>query len=264
MPSISSSAGIDATIYKLMVNPKAVNILGVDVNTINKRELLELVRIWAGENKPRSISYVNAHCINVAYKDSEYREALKKMDLVYADGMGVVMAGRFLYGSYIKKITGRDWIDNFCKLAVNQHLRVYILAGKPGILSLAIERMRKEYPELDIAGFNDGFFTRKSENEVLYEIKSTRPHIVFIGMGIPQQEKWVGENRGKIIAPVCWNVGALFDYVAGLEPQVPGWMDKIALEWLWRLMMDPSGKWKRYLVGNPLFILRILYQKLSL
>src|SRR4030067_1133154 len=99
MPSISSSAGIDAAIYKLMVNPKTINILGVDVNTINKRELLELVHIWAGENKPRSISYVNAHCVNVAYVDPVYRAALNKMDLVYADGGGVVMAGGFLSGS---------------------------------------------------------------------------------------------------------------------------------------------------------------------
>jgi N-acetylglucosaminyldiphosphoundecaprenol N-acetyl-beta-D-mannosaminyltransferase len=174
----------------------------------------------------------------------------------------VVKAGYFLNGSCLYKITGRDWIDNFCRLAVGHQLRVYILAGKPGILSLANQRLKDRYPSLEIVGFSDGFFIGKSECEVLREIDSVRPHVVFVGKGIPQQEKWVWENREEINAPVCWSVGALFDYVAGLESPVPEWMDKIALEWLWRLMIDPGGKWKRYLVGNPLFVLRILHRKL--
>ena len=82
-------------------------------------------------------------------------------------------------------------------------------------------------------------------------------------MGTPLQEKWLAAHRHQINAPVCWAVGALFDYVAGEEAPVPDWLDRINLEWLWRLLVNPLDKWKRYLIGNPIFLLRILRQKLQ-
>jgi N-acetylglucosaminyldiphosphoundecaprenol N-acetyl-beta-D-mannosaminyltransferase len=98
---------------------------------------------------------------------------------------------------------------------------------------------------------------------VLQEISDLAPHVLFVGLGTPCQEKWIEEKLPGLAVPVIWAVGAMFDFVAGVEPRVPTWMNALGLEWFWRFLMDPIGKWRRYLIGNPLFIYRILRQKWS-
>jgi N-acetylglucosaminyldiphosphoundecaprenol N-acetyl-beta-D-mannosaminyltransferase len=224
----------------------------VDVNG-----LLTLVLNWSQSEQKRTIFYVNAHCLNLAYEDSKFRQLLNWADLVYSDGISVVWTSRLFHGCRLYKMTGADWIDEFSISAVQEGLRVYILAGKPGVAQLAAHNLLKTYPSMQIVGSCDGYFIEKDERRVFEEIHANKPHIVFVGMGTTAQENWIGIHRSEIDAPVCWAVGALFDFVAGIEPRVPGWMNTLALEWLWRWMMDPVGKWRRYLVGNPLYIYRI-------
>ncbi|HEX7973595.1 MAG TPA: WecB/TagA/CpsF family glycosyltransferase [Anaerolineales bacterium] len=254
----------------VVANLESVNILGVQVASLDRNAMMDLVLGWAdrgggdeGKCPARTILYVNAHCLNIASVDQNYRSLLNQADLVYPDGISVVWAGKLLHGCQMYKITGADWIYNFCEAAVRRCLRVYILAGKPGIAALAGANLERIYPGLQIVGARDGYFAEKSESEVLQELAQTSPDVVFVGMGVPRQEKWIADHRAEIATPVCWAVGALFDYVAGKEPRVPVWLNALALEWLWRLLIDPTGKWKRYLFGNPLFIFRILLQKLG-
>ncbi len=256
-------------------NLETVNILGVDVACLDVQGILDLVHKWSGPNAQAplgtkyTILYVNAHCLNTACGDENYRRILNQADLVYSDGISVVWASRILGGCELHKMTGADWIDDFSARAENTALsdagglRIYILAGKPGIAERASENLLKKYPGLQIVGACDGYFRQMSEAQILQDIAAKKPHILFVGMGIPVQEEWIAAHRQDIPAPVCWAVGALFDYVAGVEPRVPGWMNALALEWLWRLMIDPLGKWRRYILGNPLFAWHILGQKLN-
>ena len=232
--------------------------------------MIETVFEWAGRkdlpedpSPLRTVLYVNAHCLSIASTDSSYHRLLNRADLVYPDGISVVWAGRWLGSACLHKITGADWINNVCEGALNRGLRLYILAGKPGVPQAARAALLKRYPGLEIVGACDGFFIEKNEADVLNEINQTAPDIIFVGMGAPLQEKWIAAHRLEIHAPVCWAVGALFDYVAGVEPRVPAWLNSLAMEWLWRLLIDPAGKWRRYLIGNPLFLYRILRQKLK-
>jgi len=246
------------------VNPETerVNILGVKVNCDDKQTILKKVVKWAGENYPRTITYVNAHCINLSYQNIEYRDAINQADLVYSDGISVVWASQILNGCQLDKVTGREWIFDLCELAIANNLRIYILAGAPNIAHSASEKLRNRWPNLRIVGTSDGYFREKKNDQILEEINSSKPHILLVGMGSPQQEFWISKHRDVISAPICWSVGALFDYVAGVEPSVPTWMNKLALEWMWRLFIDPRGKWKRYIIGNPSFAARVLHQKL--
>ncbi len=239
----------------------SVDILGVPVDPVSKTRLLHEVLTWAREAGRRTIMYVNAHCMNVASTDNYHLGVLQRADLVYADGIGVVWAGRLLHGISLEKITGRDWIDGLCDLAAAQSLRLFILAGETGVAQKAAENLRRRWPSLQIVGAYDGYFSENSEAEILAAIKESSPHIVLVGMNTPTQEKWLADHRAQIAAPVCWAVGALFDYVAGIEPPVPGWMNTLALEWLWRMLMDPRGKWRRYLLGNPWFLYRVLRER---
>lgn len=239
----------------------SVDVLGIAVNCINIAGILNRVQNWCREEKRRSILYVNAHCLNLASTDPEYRRLLNQADLVYSDGISVVWASRFLGGCRLEKMTGADWIEDFCRCAQAQGLRIYFLAGRPGVARRAAVALTERYPDLQVVGICDGYFQEKSESEALAEIAQTGAQVVLIGMGTPEQEKWLAAHRQIIHAPVCWVVGALFDYVAGLELRCPAWMNALGLEWLWRLFVNPRGKWKRYLFGNPLFVYRLLRQK---
>jgi len=238
-----------------------VDILEVKVNCISKQSIIAKVKEWSLDNQSRTITYINAHCLNIAYKNEKYRSIINQSDLVYPDGISVVWSSRFLGGCRLEKVTGREWINDLCQLAADSDLRLYILAGAPGIAQKARENLLLKWPDLQITGTSDGYFLEKNSDQILREINANNPHILLVGMGSPQQEFWVSKHREQINARVCWSVGALFDYVAGAEPAVPAWMNGIGLEWLWRLIIDPVGKWKRYIIGNPLFVTRVLLQK---
>ncbi len=240
-----------------------VDVLGVPIACVSTHDILGLVSVWAANPHPRTITYVNAHCLNVAAATPAYHAVLQQADLVYPDGISVVWASRVLGAQGMQKSTGADWIDWFCRLAVRHGWRIYIIAGKPDIARRARDNLLTRMPDLQIVGVCDGYFQMHSEASVLAEIRQTRPHVVFVGMGTPRQELWVAEHRRALAAPICWSVGALFDYVAGAEPRAPAWMNALALEWLWRLLVDPRGKWKRYVLGNPLFVWRFGRQLFS-
>jgi N-acetylglucosaminyldiphosphoundecaprenol N-acetyl-beta-D-mannosaminyltransferase len=240
------------------------DILGVKVSVVDRVRLLALAGETCQDITPRFFAYVNAHCLNIAQGDWELKDILNKADLVYADGVGVVAAARWLGGPRLEKITGRDWINQYCKVASECGMKTYIVAGKPGVARRACQRMEEQYPKLKIIGCSDGYFFEKSEKAVLDEIRELRPDVVMIGMGVPRQEKWVNHWRTHLPVPLFWTVGALFDYVAGVELPVPALLNRLGLEWLWRLGIDPLGKWRRYIIGLPLFVFRVIRQKTTI
>jgi N-acetylglucosaminyldiphosphoundecaprenol N-acetyl-beta-D-mannosaminyltransferase len=254
------------------VDFSTVDILGVHVACTGMAELLTIAGEWAGDRSgrcaeqrlvSRTVLYANAHSLNVACADPAHHAILRGADLVYADGAGVVLAGRLLdarAAQGMAKATGGDWIGPFCARAAAQGWRIYILAGAPGIAAAARSRLQAQWPGLNIVGACDGYFSSAAEAQVIAGIAAAAPDILFVGMGTPRQEKWIAAHRGELPARVCWAVGALFDYVAGAEKRVPGWMNALGFEWLWRLLVNPFGKWRRYVLGNPLFIYRVFCQ----
>lgn len=241
---------------------EAVNILGVNVHCLDRFEIFEYVKLWSrGRNNIRTILYVNAHCLNIAYKDTHYSQILSQADLVYADGISIVWSARLFGVKHLQKMTGADWIHDFCRFASANEVQFYVLAGKSGVSEMAIKRLQDSYPNIRVSGVSDGYFEEKEESQVLEEINKQKPEVVFVGMGTPKQENWISKNRARIDAPICWAVGALFDYIAMRESRAPTWTDALGLEWLWRLGEDPRGKWRRYLIGNPLFVYRIIKQR---
>lgn len=237
---------------------KTVHILGVEISCLGRKELLEQVIVWASESKCRTITYVNAHCFNLSAKDDAYRSLLNQTDLVYSDGISVVWASKLLKKCSLEKITGRDWIYDFCEMASQAELRIYILAGKLETVQLARKNLSSQFPNLQIVGADSGYLDSVNTMDVIANIKTQTPDILFVGMGSPRQERWIADHSTALKVPVCWSVGALFDYVAGEELPVPPWLEHLALEWLWRLFVDPLGKWRRYIIGNPLFLFRLL------
>lgn len=241
---------------------KSVNVLGVQVDCVDKTRLLEQVLSWVRSRERRTVMYVNAHCLNLSSGNPAYRADLNRADLVYADGIGVVLAGRLLGNGQMAKATGSDWIADLCARLAAQGARIYILAGKPGVAEAARLNLTARWPGLQIAGLADGYFHGKSETEVLQDIARTAPDLLFVGMGTPRQERWIIQHGDALAVPVCWAVGSLFDLVAGMESWPPVWVSRLGLQWFWRWLMDPIGKFRRYILGNPLFLYRVVRQRL--
>lgn len=242
--------------------PGRINILGVGVDALAVGQLHERIRGFVREDRRATILNVNAHCLNLAHRDSSLRRFLNGADTVFCDGAGVMLAARLLGGRIPARITYADWLPVLSDLAETEGFSMYFLGGKPGTAEKAAAKLRRSRPALKIFGFRHGYFEKSGpENEtVVREVNAASPDILIVGMGMPTQERWLMENRGKLNARVVLTGGAAFDYASGELRRGPRILTGNGLEWLARLAIEPKRLWSRYLLGNPLFVLRVMRQ----
>jgi N-acetylglucosaminyldiphosphoundecaprenol N-acetyl-beta-D-mannosaminyltransferase len=244
---------------------ESINILGVTVDRLSLGELLGIVSGWAETEGRFSVMYANVHVLNNAYADVELRRILNQAKLVYCDGAGVRLGTRLLGRQLPQRMTAADWIEDLCTLCAEWGLGLYLMGGRPGVAARAAEVLGSRYPGVPIVGSHHGYVSDPAVNEqALSEINAAAPRILLVGMGTPIQERWIATNRDRLHTPVVWAVGALFDFVAGVHPRAPRWMRHYNLEWLHRLAVEPRRLWRRYLIGNPIFLLRVLGQRWGL
>lgn len=232
---------------------------GIAIAALTTDEFCTRIISWAkSRSKPRLITYLNAHCVNIFFKDQGYAKILKSADLVYADGQSIVWASRLLKEPLPERISAGDFFEEFCRKCKNNSLSLYLLGSKKKVAENAAIALQKKIPDLKIAGFHHGFPSSEQIPEILSRIKKASPDILLIGMGVPLQEKFADKYAKEIDTPVTWCVGALFEYYAGTIPHAPRWMRRIGLEWLFRLAAEPERLWKRYLFGNARFTITTL------
>lgn len=244
-----------------------VNVLGVGVNPLTVEELEAEVRRRVRGAECAVILNANAHCLNLAYRDAELRDYLDGADLVFCDGFGVMLAARLLGRRIPARITYADWTWRLAALAAGEGFSLYFLGARPGVARRAADRLVAKYPGLTVSGVHHGYFDHRAgspENEaVIREINAAAPDILIVGFGMPLQERWLMRNRRRLNAKVALTGGAAFDYVAGDLFRGPRLLTDNGFEWLARLLIEPRRLWRRYLVGNPLFLARVLRQRFS-
>jgi N-acetylglucosaminyldiphosphoundecaprenol N-acetyl-beta-D-mannosaminyltransferase len=235
-------------------------IFDIPIDLAQPAELLRTISGWASEARTRRVMYVNAHVVNQSRVTPGLGDALRKADLVYCDGYGVRLAARVLNMPVPHRMTGADWIWGLATLCERFGQSIYLLGSEPPLAREAASRLRRWYPNLDVVGAHHGFFDLDSpHNErVIEDINVHGPRIVLVGMGTPKQELWVDRYADQLGGAVIWTVGALFDYVSGHTPRAPRWLADNGLEWIFRLMIEPDRMWRRYLLGNPVFLSRVL------
>lgn len=238
-----------------------VCVLGVEVEQITAADLIDAL-LGAGDHRPRTVLYANPHVLNTAYRDERVRHALQAADVVYVDGIGVQFAAVLLGGRTRPRTTAADWIDRLCSQAAAEGKRLYLLAGATGVAEKAADLLSSRHPDLVIAGTHHGYIDETSSAVVVSEINRSGADLLLVGMGTPTQERWIARHRHELAVPVVWAAGAVLDFVAGVQPRAPRWMARNHLEWAWRLGTDPFRLWKRYVLGNPLFLARVLRQRL--
>lgn len=224
----------------------------------NGRDLIRQIVHRALTRRKTCLHYLNAHTFNLASKDQQFGQILRQCQILYADGISVVLAAR-LSGQYLPcRLTAADYFPDFCHAAARAGLRLFILAGKDSVAQKAGEFFQQHEPDLEIVGTADGYFQQDAQGsgvaDLIERINASNADVLLVGMGSPRQEQFVAKYREQLEPTVIWTVGALMDYYAGREPLCPRWLGRLGFEWLYRLIVDPKGKWQRYLIGNPSFL----------
>ncbi len=237
-----------------------IDILGVPVAKLSRESLFAFYDRILGENVKGWIGYVNIHTVNLAHEQEWFLNYLRHSLLNYCDGNGVRL-GSLLLGERIPiRFTLADHWNLLCEHFENNGTSVYFLGTKPEIIEKAVQNVRKVHPELNILGWHHGFFPIFNGIDVVSQINKLKPDILFVGMGMPIQEKWIQKNIASLNVKVAWSAGGLFDFLAGVRERPPEFISRIGFEWLYRLLQEPTRLWRRYLIGNPLFLYRIVRQ----
>lgn len=237
-----------------------VTIFDVQIDNITKADTLKKIFDFSDEGC-NQISFVNADTLNKCYTDSELYQALDKSDLVCPDGSGVSLGAKLLQKRIQENVNGTDLFPLICEAAERQGVSLYFLGGKRGVAERTKNEMVKKNPNLHVAGVRDGFFSLEEEASIIEDINRSGARILFVGFGAPRQEIWISKNRHKLAPNTAIGVGGLFDFYSGDIPRAPAWMRKLGIEWTYRLYQEPKRMWNRYLVGNPVFVFRVIHQK---
>lgn len=190
------------------------------------------------------IFFLNLDCLRKSQHDPEYRAVLNQADLVLPDGIGLQLATAWLLGRACRNCNGSDFSPRLLAECASRGYRIYFFGGHAGVAALAAGRFRERFPGLVVAGCDSGYFD--CEDEVIRRINAARPDVLFVALGAPLQEKWIARNRAKLHPRLCLGVGALLDYWAGRIPRAPRILQRLKLEWAWRIAQEPGRLVRRY------------------
>jgi N-acetylglucosaminyldiphosphoundecaprenol N-acetyl-beta-D-mannosaminyltransferase len=240
-----------------------VDVLGVKVDVLEKAELEYAIGESIRLRRKDVYAYANIHGINIAQKDESFRRFLNESAVVYCDGQGVRLGARILGHRLPARIVLTYWIWELCALCESNGYTLFFLGGTETAVERAVQNISARFPRIRIVGRHHGYFEKKGiENDRIIEmIVKLCPNILFVGFGMPMQEHWIGANIHRLCANAILPAGSMIDYAAGLRATAPSWMAENGLEWLHRLVQEPSRLWKRYVLGNPSFMFRILFQR---
>jgi N-acetylglucosaminyldiphosphoundecaprenol N-acetyl-beta-D-mannosaminyltransferase len=246
------------------VAPPAVEVLGVPLALTDYERTIDWIDAMVAARGRGYICVAAVHTVMACQEDEELRAAVLGSSLTVPDGQPLVWAMNALGHDLSHRVYGPDLMDRYCERAVLTGSRVFLYGGRnqDALTQLGL-KLRSRHPGLRIVGGYAPPFrslTTAEEDAVVEEINGSGADVVWVGIGVPKQEKWMASMRGRLAAPVLVGVGAAFDFHAGLVPQAPSWMQSMGLEWAYRLAHEPRRLWRRYLRYNPRFVIGFLGQ----
>ena len=242
-----------------------VNILGVGITPVNLAQAVAMLERWREEGQREYVCCISVHGLVEAQRDPEVRCALNRAGLATEDGMPLVWWCRRSGFADAGRVAGSDLLMAMCEIGAQRGHRHFFYGGSAGVCENLVSRLTQRFPGLVVAGYRSPPFRPLTEEEHTADIAAineARPDFVWIGLGMPKQEKWMAQHVGKIHAAALLGVGAAFDFLSGAKPRAPVWMQRSGVEWLFRLMTEPRRLAHRYLVDNSIFLARA-FQQLS-
>lgn len=246
-------------------DPQAIPVLpvlGMPVRDLGWNQALALLeQKLTARNGFTHIAFLNANNANVMVRDPEYRDVLGRC-LVLPDGIGVDIAAHFLHGGrFTANLNGTDFVPASLTF-IAKPLRIGLLGATSEVLQAAAVNFRKHTPWHEFIEISDGYFDRADPVLILKRIEMARIDLLLVAMGTPLQEKWVDRHLSADHARVVISVGALLDFVSGRVARAPRWVRKLRAEWLFRLWLEPSRLWRRYILGIPVFLGHVVSHRL--
>ncbi|WP_292899169.1 MULTISPECIES: WecB/TagA/CpsF family glycosyltransferase [unclassified Nitratireductor] len=236
------------------------DILGTEVAVIGREGAMALLSEKIATRQFMPVTFLNAHNANVTIADAGFRAILPRF-LVLADGIGVDLASRILFGEpFPDNLNGTDFVPAFFR-SHKDRLKIALLGARRENALAAVGKLAEQAPQHDFVFLHDGYFNAQQEEAILAQLEEMRPDVLLVAMGVPRQELWIAGHIRPEHCTVPIAVGALFDFLSGAVPRAPLWMRRLRLEWLFRLGLEPRRLWRRYVVGNPIFLLRVFRQK---
>jgi N-acetylglucosaminyldiphosphoundecaprenol N-acetyl-beta-D-mannosaminyltransferase len=263
----SSDTAERAALAEAAVPPASVEVLGVPLALTDYERTIEWMDATIATGRRGYVCVAAVHTVMACQEDPELRAAVLGSDLTVPDGQPLVWAMNALGHDLSSRVYGPDLMARYCERAALTGARMFLYGGRnQGALVQLALNLRTRYPGLNIVGGYAPPFrvlTAEEEDFVRDEINRSQADVVWVGIGVPKQEKWMAAMRDRLRAPVLVGVGAAFDFHAGLVSQAPRWMQSMGLEWAYRLLQEPGRLWRRYLRYNPRFVLGFLRQWLA-
>lgn len=249
------------TVAPLPALPARIHVTGLAVDPVGLTRLFDWVVAAANDGRVsglrRTVGYLNVHVANTAARDEAVRRYVNDCcDLVYCDGKGIGWGARLQGHPEPPRMTAADWFPELLARLRDEGLKTLVVAGKPDVADRAIATIGILVGGVGEIETHHGYLDGGLPDSLTKLVADHRPDVVLVGMGTPTQERWVLEHRDAIDAPVVWALGATCDYFAGEQARGPEWLRRAGHEWAARLLADPGRLWKRYVLGNPQFLLR--------
>lgn len=257
-PSLSSSPGASPAEAPSRVRAPRVNILGVGFDSLDLDEAISALEAVIPSREPHQVCLANAYTVSIAQHDDHLRSLLNRSAFVLADGMSIVWGARWIHATLPGRVAGPDLMDTLCARAAAKGYRVFLLGTTNDNLAQLAKTLTTDHPGLHIVGMHSPSFCEKltagENDQIIQRLTDAKPDILFVGMSAPKQEKWIDENLSRLPVPLAIGVGAAFDFLSGRIPRAPRFWQRRGLEWLYRLCCEPRRLWKRYLLGNAVYL----------
>jgi N-acetylglucosaminyldiphosphoundecaprenol N-acetyl-beta-D-mannosaminyltransferase len=242
------------------------DILGIPIAMTHYVEAMDVMDGMVARRERGYVCAVAVHAVMVSQHDAEMRRAVTGSTLTVPDGMPLVWASNLLGENLRNRVYGPELMDRYCGRCAERGHRVWLYGGRDqgSLMQLALN-LRRRHPGIEIVGgYSPPFrpLTAEEEDAIVEQINEAKPDVVWVGIGVPKQEKWMAHMRPRLEAPVLCGVGAAFDFHAGRISQAPSWMQERGLEWIYRIAQEPRRLLPRYLSYNPAFVLAFARQLL--
>jgi len=237
---------------------KKIQILQVPFVDTTQQAFIDQLEEDVKEKQKRFVITANPEIVMQAQKNDTLMRYLHQADYVTPDGIGVVIGSKLLNQPLKERVTGYDSMMEILKRGDKKHYRLYLLGAHPETLPLTINNIKNDFPGVQIVGAHHGYFDFE-DPAIIDEIKQTSPDFIFVALGVPRQEQWIAKHLQAVDNGIFIGVGGSFDVIAGTVKRAPNFWVKLNLEWLYRLLKQPS-RWKRML-SLPHFALTVLKEK---
>ncbi len=242
---------------------RRICLMGIPLDNLTLAEAVGEIVQAMEDDRPRRACFVNADCVNLALRHADYRETLRTADLAFADGMGMRLAGIVLGRRVRDNVNGTDLFPRLCEALDGRGKRIFLLGARPGTAERMAAWMAGRYPGIVVAGCRDGYFPPAEEAEVIGQVRRSGSDLLLVAFGAPRQDVWVDQHLPELGVKLAVGVGGLFDFFSGRIPRAPLWLRRLGLEWCYRLYREPRRLGKRYLLGNPVFLARLLRERIA-